>query len=155
MPRSLQIPVFRELDKFLGSSSGGIFEDGDLIGVVAHKSLVIETLTLAGRLAQVHGTGTVGFDGKLNLEMLVNTNQLIPQTGQALVAIIPGLREVAGIRQQATARVAGYLGSRLLKLRVTGTVRNPAVAIDATISVPETAVGFFGGVLKLPLEILK
>ena len=29
--------------------------------------------------------GTIGFDGRLNLEMLVNTNQIIPQTGQALV----------------------------------------------------------------------
>lgn len=151
----VQIPVFREIDRFLGSSSGGLFEDGDLIGVVAHRNLMVETLTLAGRLAQVHGTGTVGFDGKLNLEMLVNTNQLIPQTGQALVAVIPGLRQVVGLRQQATARVANFLGSRLLKLRVTGTVRNPNIAIDSTISVPETAVGFFGGVLKLPLELLK
>jgi len=151
----VQIPVFRELDRFLGSSSGGIFEDGDLIGVVAHESLMVESLTLAGRLAQVHGTGTIGFDGKLNFEMLVNTAQIIPQTGQALVALIPGLRQVAGLRQQAAAKFAGFLGSRLLKFRVTGTVRNPSVAIDATISVPETAVGFFGGVLKLPLELLK
>ena len=151
----VQVPVFRELDRFLGSASGGIFEDGDLIGVVAHRSLTVESLTLAGRLAQVHGTGKISFDGKLDLEMLVNTNQLIPQTGQALVAVIPGLREVVGLRRMAMARVANFLGSRLLKLHVTGTVRNPSVAIDSTISVPETAVGFFGGVLKLPLDLLK
>ncbi|MEJ7639207.1 MAG: hypothetical protein WKF75_14850, partial [Singulisphaera sp.] len=150
----VQIPVFREVDRFLGSSSGGLFEDGDLIGVVAHGNLMVESLTLAGRLAQVHGTGTVGFDGRLNLEMLVNTSQIIPQTGQALVVLIPGLREVAGLRRLATARVATFLGNRLLKLRVTGTVRNPTIAIDPTISVPETAVGS-SGVLKLPLELLK
>ena len=151
----VQIPVFREIDRFLGSASGGIFEDGDLVGVVANRNLMVESLTLAGRLAQVHGTGTVGFDGRLNLEMLVNTNQIIPQTGQALVVLIPGLREVVGLRRLATARIATFLGNRLLKLRVTGTVRNPSVAIDPTISVPETAVGFFGEVLKLPLELLR
>ena len=98
----VQIPVFREIDRFLGSASGGIFEDGDLVGVVVNKNLMVETLTLAGRLAQVHGTGTVGFDGRLNLEMLVNTSQIIPQTGQALVILIPGLREVVGLSRLAT-----------------------------------------------------
>jgi translocation and assembly module TamB len=87
--------------------------------------------------------------------MLINTSQIIPQTGQALVILIPGLREVVGLRRLATARIATFLSNRLLKLRVTGTIQNPSVAIDPTISVPETAVGFFGQVLKLPLELLR
>lgn len=111
--------------------------------------------TLEGRLVQLHATGTVGFDGQLNLEVLINTNQIIPETGQALVARIPGLRDVLGRSRDAVLKVSNFLSNRLLKLRVSGTIRNPSVAIDPSIVVAETAVAFFAGVLKLPLGFLK
>jgi translocation and assembly module TamB len=149
------LPVFREIDQFLGSARGGIFEDGDLIATIAHRQLVVEMLTLEGRLAQLHAAGTVGFDGQLNLAVLVNTNQIIPQTGQALVALIPGLRDALRRGERAAVRVAGYLSSRLLKLRVTGTLRNPSVALDPAIIVADAAVAFFAGVLKLPLGLVR
>jgi translocation and assembly module TamB len=149
------LPVFRELDRFLGSARGGLFEDGDLTGTIANRQLVLDTFTLEGRLAQLHVTGTVGFDGQLNLEVLVNTNQIIPQTGQALVALIPGLSGVRNRNREATLQVANFLSNRLLKLRVTGTLRNPSVASDPGIGVADTAVNFFADVLKLPLGLIK
>ena len=144
-----QLPVFREIDRFLGAARGGLFEDGDLTGTIANRQLIVEVFTLEGRLVQLHATGTVGFDGQLNLEVLINTNQIIPETGQALVTRIPGLRRrlAAGARQ-AMLQVANFLSNRLLKLRVTGTIRNPSVAIDPTILVTDTAVAFFAGVLS-------
>ncbi len=132
-----------------------MFEDGDLAGSIAHRQLNIDLFTLQGRLAQLHITGTVGFDGQLNLEVLINTNQIIPQTGQALISLIPGLREVLGRSQEAVLRVANFLSNRLLKLRVTGTLKSPSVALDPSIAVADTAVGFFAGVLKLPLGLMK
>ena len=149
------LPVFRELDRFLGAARGGLFERGHLTGTLAGRQIVVEPLTLEGRLAQVHGTGTVSLDGKLNLEMLINTNQIIPQTGQALVGLIPGLRNALGRNQEASLQVTNFLSNRLLKLRVTGTVWNPSVALDPGISVANTAVSFFSGVLKLPLGLIK
>lgn len=149
------VPVFREIDKFLGAARGGLFEDGDLVGTIANRQLNVEMLTLEGRLVQLHATGTVGFDRQVNLEVLVNTNQIIPETGQALVGLIPGLREVIGRSDQAISRVGTYLSNRLLKLRVTGTLQNPTVAIDSSIPVAETAVSFFAGVLKLPLGFIR
>jgi translocation and assembly module TamB len=149
------LPVLSALDRFLGAASGGLFEDGDLIGTIANKQLIIEMFTLEGRLAQLHAAGTVGFDGQVNLEVLVNTNQIIPQTGQALVDAIPGLRRVIGRSEQASLQVANYLSNRLLKFRVTGTIKNPSVSLDPTIAVAETALGFFAGVLKLPLGLVK
>ncbi|HMB06250.1 MAG TPA: AsmA-like C-terminal region-containing protein, partial [Isosphaeraceae bacterium] len=149
------LPVFGALDRFLGSAGGGLFEDGELVGTIANKQLIVEMFTLEGRLAQLHAVGTIGFEGQLNLEVLINTNQIIPQTGQALVGVIPGLREVLGRSEQATLRVANYLSNRLLKLRVTGTIRNPSVSIDPTIVVTDTALAFFAGVLKLPLGLVK
>ena len=145
------LPVFRELERFLGSARGGLFEDGDLAGTIANRQLIVEALTLEGRLVQIHATGTVGFDGQLNLEMLVNTNQIIPQTGAALVGMIPGLREVVGRGGEAMARVATFLSNRLLKFRVTGTLKSPTVNLDPSVGVGDGAVGFFSGVLKLPV----
>ncbi len=149
------LPILGALDRFLGGASGGLFEDGDLVGTIAGKQLIVESFTLEGRLAQLHATGTVGFDGQVNLVVLINTNQIIPQTGQALVMAIPGLRTVIGRSEQATLQVANFLSNRLLKVRVTGTLKNPSVSADPTILVADTAVMFFGAVLKLPLGLLK
>ena len=109
----MALPVFRELDRFLGAARGGLFERGHLTGTVAGRQVVVEPLTLEGRLAQVHGAGTVGLDGQLNLEMLINTNQIIPQTGQALVGLIPGLRTRwdATRRPRSRSRTTSRTGS--------------------------------------------
>lgn len=149
------IPVFREIEKFLGATRNGLFEDGDMVGTIANGQLIVEMLTLQGRIVQLHATGTIGFDTQLNLEVLINTNQIIPETGQALVGLIPGLRETLGRGGEASLRVANYLSNRLLKLRVTGTLKNPSVSVDSSILVADTAVSFFGGVLKLPLGFIK
>ncbi len=151
----ISLPVVREIDKFLGASRGGLFENGEFHGMILNKQLNIDQSTLQGRLAQLHASGTVGFDGQLNLEVLVNTNQIIPETGQALVSKIPGLSNVLNRRDQSALRVANYLSNRLLKLRVTGTVGNPSTAIDPSVVVADTAVAFFSGVLKLPLGFVK
>lgn len=130
---------------------GGLFEDGDAQGTLYNKTLFIEQLTLRGRLLQVHATGTMTLDGDLNLEVLVNTNQVIPQSGLALVGIIPGLGQVLGRGEEAFIRVANFLENRLLKFRVTGTLDSPTVQLDAGVAVGDTAVGFFSSVLKVPL----
>ncbi len=154
MPPSSTSRSFAELDRFLGAARGGVFEDGDLHASIANRQMLVEEFTLVGRLVQLHATGTVGFDSKLDLEVLINTNQIISQTGQALAGIIPrasgGGRDAAG-----SARFAGFLANRLLKFHVGGTLSAPSVNFDPTIAVGEGAVGFFAGVLKLPLELLR
>jgi translocation and assembly module TamB len=149
------VPVFREIDKFLGAAGGGLFEAGGVNGTIARKQLVVEPLTLAGRVVQLHATGTIGFNGQLDLDVLLNTNQIIPETGQALVRLIPGLGDAMGRRDEASLRVANYLSNRLLKLHVGGTVSNPAVNANPSAVVADTAVAFFSGVLKLPLGFVK
>jgi translocation and assembly module TamB len=149
------LPVFRELDRFLGSASGALFEDGDLDATLANGQVVVEQFTLEGRAVQMHASGTVGFDTRLDLVVLVNTNQIVPETGQALVALIPGLGGVLNRREEALGRVANFLSNRLLKFRVTGTLSNPSVNLDPAVVVTTAAAGFFSGVLKLPLGILR
>ena len=150
----VDLPIFREIDKFLGSARGGVFESGTLDGAISRRVLTLEAVTLNGRLAQIHATGTIGMAGQLNLEVLVSTRDVIPQTGQALLAAIPGLRDVLGRQADEVSKVSSYLSSRLLKLRVTGTLRSPSVNLNPGAAVGEAAVGFFGSVLQLPLGLL-
>ena len=150
-----QMPVFKELGRVLGAAGAGTFEDGDLHATLGERELSVDQLTLEGRVLQLHISGTVGYNTQLNLEVLVNTAKLIPETGQALARLIPGLSEAGGRRDQAVQRVGGFLSNRLMKFRVTGTIRSPQVNADPAILVGEAAVGFFGSVLKLPLNLVR
>ena len=146
------LPVLRELDRFLGGSrGGGLFDDGEIRGNISNETLDIEQLTLRGRLVQVHAIGSVTFRGGLNLEVLVNTNQTIGQSGSTLVDSVPGLGEVLGKSERLVLKLASFLSSRLLKFRVTGTAQNPTVTLDPSVDVGDSAVGFFSGVLKVPV----
>ncbi len=149
------IPVIRALDRFLGAAQGGAFEAGHLRATIADGRLLVDDLRLEGRVLQIHATGAVSFAGAVDLTVLVNTNQIIPQTGEALASLIPGLRSATGRDEESRLRVANYLSNRLLKFRVGGTVANPNVALDRGVVVGDAAVGFFAGVLKLPLGLVK
>ena len=119
------IPVIRTLDRFLGGAQGGAFEKGWLRATIADGRILVDDLRLEGRVLQVHGTGVVSLGGAVDMAVLVNTNQIIPETGEALVALIPGLRQAAGRDEEARLRVSNYLSNRLLKFRIGGTVANP------------------------------
>ena len=147
----VEMPVIRELDRFLGSArGGGLFEDGDLHGTIANRTLFVEQLTLEGKLIQIHATGSVTMEGSLNLEVLVSTSQVIPQSGLALINVIPGLGTAIGRGEEAALRVASFLSDKLLKFRVGGTIKSPTVQLDPGVAVGDGAVGFFSNVFKLP-----
>ena len=145
------LPVFRELGKFLGGSrGGGLFDEGEVRGNIGNETLYIEQCTLSGRMVQIHAIGSVTFKGNLNLEVLVNTNQQISQSGMTLLNVIPGLSEVLGQSEKVLLKLTSFLSSRLLKFRVTGNIQNPTVTIDPSVDVGDSAVGFFSSALKLP-----
>jgi len=145
-----EVPLFKELDRFLGSTGGGLFEDGDVHGVIFNRTLVLERMTLTGRLVQLHATGTIGFNGGLNLEILVNTGSTLSNQELALLNVIPGLGRVLGEGEEALRRVASVLESSLLKFRVTGTTTNPHVQLDPAVTIGSGAVGFFSSVVRVP-----
>ena len=144
----VEVPLFKELIKFAKvGGGGGLFEVGEVHGAIMNQTLNISEATLEGKVVQVHATGTVTFAGGLNLEVLVNTNRLIPESGQNLMRMIPGLTQA----QDAMLKVANFLSNRLLKFRVTGTVKEPNVALDSGVAVTDSAAGFFSSVLRLPV----
>ncbi len=136
------IPLLDELDRSLGSAQGGVFDEGDFHGVIADQRIRVDHLTLVGPLAQVHATGTVDFDGRLNLEVVVNTNKGIPQTGQAIPSQAVNVAEDVARRAAAIDQVADFVSARLLKFRITGTIRDPNVTVDRSINA-RGAIGFF------------
>ncbi len=145
-----EMPLFKELDRFLGSSGGGLFDDGDVHGTIANRTLFLEQMTLTGRLVQIHATGSITFNGGLNLEILVNTNANLSQPELALLNVIPGLGRALGEGEEALRRVTSVLESSLLKFRVTGTTTNPHVQLDPGIAIGSAAVGFFSSVIRVP-----
>lgn len=148
----VSLPIVKEFDRFLGGAKGGgLFEDGDLQGTIYNGTLFIEQLTLQGKLVQVHATGAVTLGGALNLEVLVNTNQIIPQTGLAVVSLVPGLGQILGRGEEAIMHLATFFENKLLQFRVTGTLDNPTVQLDPGVSVGQGAAGFFAGALKVPV----
>jgi translocation and assembly module TamB len=148
----VELPVFQELDRFLGASrGGGLFEDGDIHGTIANRTLFVDTLTLEGRLLQLHASGSITFDGGLDLQVLVNTRDLIPQSGMAIVSLIPGLGQALGRGEEVILKIASFLENRLLKFRVGGTVGNPTVRLDTGVAVTQGAAGFFSSALKIPI----
>ncbi len=81
--------------------SGGVFDDGDLHGTISERKVHIDNLTLVGPLAQVHASGTLDFDGRLNLEVVVNNNKGIPESGQVMMARVAQRRRRGGHARRA------------------------------------------------------
>jgi translocation and assembly module TamB len=138
----VDIPLLDELDRSLGSTEGGVFDDGDLHATIADRKVHIDSLTLVGPLAQVHATGTLDFDGRLNLEVVVNKNRGIPESGQAMLARSSNVADEIARRASQIDQVRDFISSRLMKFRITGTIRDPIANIDRSIN-PRAAIGFF------------
>ena len=145
------IPLLDELDRSLGSARGGIFDQGDFHGVIADQKVRIDHLTLVGPLAQIHASGTLDFDGRLNLEVVANTNKGIPQTGQAILAQSPNVAEAVARRAAALDQVADFVSARLMKFRITGSIRDPIVNVDQSINA-RGAIGFFLRATSLSIQ---
>jgi translocation and assembly module TamB len=139
----VDVPVLERLDEKLGEARGGVFAYGDAVATIAHRKLHVERLTLVGPLAQLHATGTINFDTKLNLEVLVNTNDIISQSSQAVLSRVTNAVEATRREQRAIEELTDFLSTRLAKYRITGTVHHPIVTSDGSVPVGKAALGFF------------
>ncbi len=144
----LDIPLLDELDRQLGSREGGVFDDGDIHATINDRKIHIDRMTLVGPLMQVHATGTMDFDGRLNLEVIVNNQKGVPTSGQAVLARSPNVADEVARRAAQIDQVRDFVSSRLMKFRITGTIRDPIVNTDRSIN-PRAAMGFFLKTMRL------
>ncbi len=144
----VDIPLLDELDRQLGSREGGVFDDGDIHATINDRKIHIDRMTLVGPLMQVHAMGTMDFEGRLNLEVIVNNQKGVPGGGQAVLARSPNVADEVARRAAQIDQVRDFVSSRLMKFRITGTIQDPIVNTDRSIN-PRAAIGFFLKTMRL------
>jgi hypothetical protein len=147
--QALEFPVLRQLSPILGVSRSTSFQKGDLRARLARGVARVERLSLEGGPADLFLTGTVTPQGRINLDVHARTRA----TGLSLAAL-----RVAGIQLPLQGTMPGrlltqantFLSSRLIHLRVTGTVSAPTVQVMVLELLRDEAVRFFLGRLGVP-----
>lgn len=138
--QALGLPVLNELGSFLGLGPSTTFTRGSLRARLARGLWRLERLALDGR-RRLYADGTVTMEGGLNLHVAATPGQGALGPFAAVLALrIP----VAGpIPLLVLAEANNYLSSRLIHLRVTGTLRNPAVRVLPLATLTQEGVRFF------------
>jgi hypothetical protein len=127
-----RMPLFAMIaDLMLPGRGRGVFHTGNGVARLRDGRATVDGFALAGPTAQLFvDKGTIGFDGRLDLEVIGNAETLIP-------AQIP----VIGLFRRAT----DMLQQNLVKYYVTGTLENPRVVPVPLAGVSEAAARFFTG----------
>ncbi len=138
------VPVVQDLARFLapGLSASTAFQSGDIRARLARGVVRVERLRLVGPSLQALITGTVNVDGRLDLSAVANTGRLAPEsTGiRALAGRIPAIGPVpVGLIVQANE----LLLSRLIYLRIGGTIRSPSIHVELLRTITDEAARFF------------
>ncbi len=145
----VDVPILEGLDDALGSARGAVFDEGDLHARLAHGQVHVDRLALVGPLAQVHATGTIGLDGRLDLRAFVNTNDIVPENGRIAIGQISNAARDVRSKDQAIDRMADFLSTRLMKFRIRGTLAHPSYSVDGSIHVDRIALAFFVETMKV------
>lgn len=111
--QAFQFPVLRQIAPFLGIQSSSTFESGELRARLARGAFRIQNLQLQRPSLQVSIEGNVALAGPLDLDVTAKTG---------LNAVDP--TRLAGLRLPLPGAVP------VLRLRVTGTARNPNIGME-------------------------
>jgi hypothetical protein len=146
----LQMPVLRQLSPYLlPSQASAAFKSGELKARLAGGVLRVERLALVSNVIQLLMPGTITLDGRLDLEAYVRTNFFGPDPLWVRLAQVR-LPPVGPIPVSLLLQITGYLSNKVVKLRVTGSVRNPVVRAEPVRLLTEQAVRFFIGQALVP-----
>jgi len=139
--QAFQFPALQPLAPFLGIQASSTFEGGELRAHLTRGVLRLDNLSLQGTILQVFVEGNITFAGRLDLDVTGKSGATsLDSTRLRLLGLplpIEGAISLAVLR-----RVTGFLSSRLLHLRVTGTVRNPTIRIEPVSLISEGALRF-------------
>ncbi len=127
------------------------FDSGEILARLGAGQLRIERLALAGSGAKLFADGSVGLDGRLDLAVIYNTNQIGP-ISPAFRLIARNIPAIGPIPVGLIVRVTEALSNRVVRLSVGGTTSRPAVSLNAAGLLTENAVRFFVG-QYVPLQV--
>ncbi|HXG09358.1 MAG TPA: hypothetical protein VNK04_06175 [Gemmataceae bacterium] len=123
--QALDLPVLRQLLPYLvpGQTASPVFHSGQLRAHLAGGVVRVQRLALSGTLLQVLLEGTATLQGRIDLNVTADTGQ--PSPGPAGLRLPPGQVPLRVFRQ-----ASGLLANRLVRLRLSGTVRNPIIQVE-------------------------
>ncbi len=140
--RALDFPVLRQVAPFVGVGSSTTFQKGELRARLDRGVFHVQRLALEGANLQLFMEGRVWLDGRLDLAVTANTANLpFDMPGLRLLGLrIPLLGPVPlGVLREAST----LLSNRLIHLRVTGTIRNPIIRVNAFATLTQESVRYF------------
>jgi hypothetical protein len=126
--QALQLPVLRQLAPYLlPGQSSATFQSGEMQARLANGILRVQRLGLSGNFVRFLVQGTVTLQGRLDLDVQARSG--------------PFATEPLGVMLQA----GSYLANQVVRLRVSGTVRQPIIRVEPAGFLTEEAVRFFLG----------
>ena len=145
------LPVFTQLARValptLSGKAINEFDKGAVIARLANSIVKIERFSLEGQASSVFIDGTVGLNGRLDLDAIVATgnlalnSSLLSRIGVRIPAIGP-------IPVATIIKVAQFLSDRTVRANITGTTSNPRVQINFAALFTEEAIRFFTNTLS-------
>lgn len=136
------IPVLSNLLPFLGFSSGSRNQRADVQAVLSQGTWRLQKFYLYGKGLDLMAEGTVSLRGNLQLEVIARTGDYgIDSRLLQLAALLPAAGNPVPVRiVTETSRV---LANRVIRLAVTGTVRQPHVRFKPLELLSDEAVRYF------------
>ncbi len=120
------------------------FDRGDLVARLGNGAVRVERLALNSSSAKLFADGIIGLNGRLDLDVVYSTGQIGPNA-PLLRVVARNIPAVGPIPVGLIIRVTESLSNRIVRVRVGGTVANPAYQVDAARLLSENAVRFFVG----------
>src|SRR5262249_13962570 len=138
-PKSM--PVISQILASLGPMpSSSTYTSGDLRGRLWGGVFRIDRMSLAGGVVPLFITGVVTVQGRLDLDVLVHPQRTAASGGPLLRLLgvrIPAEGQIpTNLLTEATSLLAG----RLIRLRVTGTIRSPTIQLQPIALLAEEAL---------------
>lgn len=142
--QAFEFPVFQQLAPYVAPqrSRRVPFDTGDVKARLAHGVVHVERLRLTGGVVQLLLDGTMTTQGRIDFDVTASTglNAFQSSVFRRLGMEIPSS---GPIPRSALARATSQLSARLVRLRVTGSVRNPNVQMVPLYQLTEEALRFF------------
>gem|GEM_PF-7106188 len=139
-----ELPFFSQLLPFLGPTRSQYTRtrSGEVHATLFRKTWTLQKLTLEGPTLGLMITGTVGLDGRLDLDALASLGNLYSSTSflrnVATRVLVDAILPVGLV-----ADVTRYLANRAAHLSITGTASNPVIRIKPIETLSQEAVQFF------------
>lgn len=139
----LQLPVLQQLVPYLLPGQGTIeFSQGDVRGRLAGGVFRIAEMTLESPLAQLILEGSITLQGRLDLDVLAQTTR----TGVNPVMLrlmLKALPPVGPVPLVVLLRANDILSDRVMRLKISGTLKAARVQVEPLRLLSEQAVRFF------------